>query len=230
MPTKDVSKQYDEEIGNNYINSTKNVNSPRDVWAHSKVAEYCGDMTDKVLLDAGCGSGRDIKQWLNQNAKQVLAFDSSELMLENAKAACQDVDEGRVTFKKGALEKIPFEDSCADVVASIFAIHYVANMDDGYRELYRVLKPGGRACFATDHPVKQNNHKPSPFKGQEIVGIPIWNGTVTVHYPSHTLSDYFSPYLLTHFTLDHVEEFFPTDDQGNVLKDPVTLCYSITKR
>lgn len=144
--------------------------------------------------------------------------------------AQQNVQGHPVELKEGKFEAVPFPDGCADVMIGLFSLHYVSDLDQAYREMVRVVKPGGKVAFVCTHPEDMTAHKTSPFKRQEVVEYKIYSGTVTVYIPSHNLADYFSPYFLSHFTLEKLEEYFPSNEKGEELSNPELLAFCATRK
>lgn len=222
--THGVTHQYDD-LGKEYMNNM-GQHVPQ-VWARATIAKFLGPLNGKVVIDAGCGNGPDAKKLVEQGAARVLGFDPSQLMLDDGLAtiALPNID-----LQKGTFENIPFPDACADVLIGFFSIHYSADLDVAYAEVNRVVKSGGKIAFVAQHPAFATQQKKSELKGQEIAAFLIFNGTVTVHQPTHTMSEYLSAYFLSHFTLDHIEELHRRNDDGQELKDPILFVYTATKK
>lgn len=78
----------------------------------------------------------------------VIGLDLSEQML--AKGRRKVEDEGVVDIVKlvqGDCLQLPFPDDSFDLVTSAFGVRNFENLLAGYREMYRVLRPGGRVCI-----------------------------------------------------------------------------------
>ncbi len=98
------------------------------------------------VLDAGTGPGtlaRDIARNIPQ--LQVYGIDLSEDMIELARerAKHEGVEE-RVHFDIGNIGHLPYPDRTFDQVVSTISMHHWYELDQPLRELYRVLRPGGR--------------------------------------------------------------------------------------
>lgn len=102
------------------------------------------------LLDMSCGSGL-IARRLANNAPdtQVIAADYSAAMLsEAAERAKNDPRVPRIEFVRADVAALPFADGAFDGVHSGAALHCWPRLQDGLREIYRVIAPGG-GLFAT---------------------------------------------------------------------------------
>ncbi|MEQ8667402.1 MAG: class I SAM-dependent methyltransferase [Rhodospirillales bacterium] len=99
---------------------------------------------DKVILDAGCGSGKFSHALARFGAKKVIGIDIGERGLAFARKQQAKVDYGdRVDFRYGSTFDIPLEDESIDLVWSNGVIHHTLNYEKCVEEFYRVLKPGG---------------------------------------------------------------------------------------
>lgn len=101
----------------------------------------------RTVLDAGCGSGRNIAYFL-QNGFSVYGIDQSEHAVELAKRLSADLcpDHSPDKFKLAAIESLPFDDEKFDLVICSAVLHFAndaEHFDSMLRSLWRVLKPGG---------------------------------------------------------------------------------------
>ena len=106
--------------------------------------------TGERVLDVGCGCGLDCLIAANMVGKdgEVLGVDMTEDMIEKASGVAKLVGVSNVSFKVGYIEQLPVDDGWADVVISNGAINLAPAKDDVFRELHRVLRPGGRLQIA----------------------------------------------------------------------------------
>ena len=103
-----------------------------------------------TVLDSGCGAGLDslIAAKMVGGGGEVIGVDMTEEMIEKASSNAQTLRTQNVSFKRGLLEDLPVQNEWADVVISNGAINLAPAKDEVFRELNRVLKPGGRLQVA----------------------------------------------------------------------------------
>jgi ubiquinone/menaquinone biosynthesis C-methylase UbiE len=89
-----------------------------------------------ILLDAGGGTGR-VAEALRPHVGSVIVADISRGMLAQAR-------QKSIAAASAETERLPFADETFDRVLMVDALHHVVHQADTVRELYRVLKPGGR--------------------------------------------------------------------------------------
>jgi ubiquinone/menaquinone biosynthesis C-methylase UbiE len=96
-------------------------------------------------VDLGCGAGQLVME-MAQNAPglQVTGIDLSEEMLANGRVSAQRLGlGGKVDFRLGNAEEIPFPDQSLDLVVSTASLHHWSEPIRVLNEINRVLKPGG---------------------------------------------------------------------------------------
>ena len=108
---------------------------------------------DKVVVDAGCGSGKFAAAIARFGAKQVIGLDIGEKGLEFARAQAEKVPYGkRLDYRYGSLLEMPLESAAVDMVWSNGVIHHTLGYEQCLAEFARVLKPGGELFLYVDGP------------------------------------------------------------------------------
>jgi arsenite methyltransferase len=96
------------------------------------------------VVDLGCGRGGDVARaaGLVGERGSATGVDASERMLAVATAALER--HPNVRLVRADLSAVPLPDRCADVVVSNCAINHAPDKAAVYREVHRLLRPGGR--------------------------------------------------------------------------------------
>ena len=103
-----------------------------------------------TVLDIGSGSGTDalIASRLAGPQGRVLALDMTEAMRRKLRANAARMGATNVEVIEGNAEAIPLPDASVSVVTTNGVINLVPDKTAAVREMYRVLRPGGRVQFA----------------------------------------------------------------------------------
>ena len=100
----------------------------------------------EVVIDLGSGAGLDCflaGVRVGRRGKAV-GVDMTPEMLSTARRIARENRIRNVEFRLGEIENLPAADNFADVCISNCVINMSLNKGRVYREIYRVLKPGGR--------------------------------------------------------------------------------------
>lgn len=102
------------------------------------------------VLDLGSGAGIDVFMAAKRVGEtgHVTGLDMTDEMLARANANAETGGYKNVSFVKGEIETMPFADNSFDLVISNCVINLVPDKAQAYREIRRVLKPGGRFAIA----------------------------------------------------------------------------------
>jgi SAM-dependent methyltransferase len=106
-----------------------------------------GDVRGRKVLDLGCGSGEN-SFLLSRRGADVIGLDLSESLIALAKQRVH-LNGGTaepLQFLSASAHHLPLPDNSVDVVFGVAILHHL-DLDQTAAEVYRVLKPGGRAIF-----------------------------------------------------------------------------------
>jgi len=130
-----------------------------DAASQSLVEGFCGvgnpfllgDVSAGVrLLDVGCGAGFDcfVASSLVGPDGRVEGIDLTPEMVSRARHHLSESGASDVSVRAAAAERLPYPDESFDVVISNGAINLMSDKGAVFREIRRVLRPGGRLQFA----------------------------------------------------------------------------------
>ena len=104
-----------------------------------------------TMLDIGCGGGATIKRLLKHSkGSKVYGIDISRESVAKSKKNCADMLDKQVFISQGSAEMLPYDNKKFDLVTAVETIYFWPNLSNCFKEVYRVLKPGGQFAIIVE--------------------------------------------------------------------------------
>lgn len=104
-----------------------------------------------TMLDIGCGGGATIKRLLKHSkGSKVYGIDISRESVAKSKKNCADMLDKQVFISQGSAEMLPYDNEKFDLVTAVETIYFWPNLSNCFKEVYRVLKPGGQFAIIVE--------------------------------------------------------------------------------
>ena len=103
------------------------------------------------VLDVGCGTGASALPAAQAVGKNgfVVGVDLASRLLERARTKALTAGLDNVEFRLADMTALEYPDSSFDAVVSVFSIFFVPDMGSLVRELWRMVRPGGKLAVTT---------------------------------------------------------------------------------
>ena len=119
-----------------------------DIWWRKLAVKRLKRIHPAAILDVATGTG-DFAIQLNKSLhpQHITGIDLSQGMLDEARRKVKDKGlEDKISFVKGDCMALPMADGTFDAVTVAFGVRNFEHLQQGYKEMARVLKPGGMLC------------------------------------------------------------------------------------
>jgi SAM-dependent methyltransferase len=180
------------------------------------------DFDGKRIVDLGCGFGW-FSRWAKQHgAAHILGLDLSRNMIARAKADTSDPD---VEYAIADLNRLDLPEASFDFAYSSLAFHYIRDFDRLVRTVHRSLVPGSYLVFSIEHPIYMAPTRPGwlidsdgrktwPVDRYSVEGPrrTDWLAKDVLKY-HRTIGATLNTLIGAGFTIRHVQEWSPADDQ-----------------
>jgi len=167
-----VAKMFDT-ISKEYDGLNRVISFGIDVKWRKKVVAIVKNQHPKTILDIATGTGDLAINLAETNAEKIIGLDISSGML--------DVGKEKIKAKKlndtiemilGDSENMPFDDNSFDAITVAFGVRNFETLENGLKEILRVLKPGGIfVILETSVPTKTPYKQGYNFYSRNILPI-----------------------------------------------------------
>jgi len=139
-----------DRIAHRYDLLNRLLSLGQDIVWRQRVAQYLPEKSPLHLLDMATGTADQLLMMYGKTDRitSAVGMDMSEQMLAVGRNKIRERHlEHIMTLQTGDATQIPAPDQTFDVVTISFGIRNVSDVDQALREMYRVLKPAGRALI-----------------------------------------------------------------------------------
>jgi len=121
------------------------------------LVDYAQPQPGLLVLDLASGTGEPAITLASRVGPEghVTALDLSSELLEIAADRAHQRNLTNISFQEADAHQLPFPDQSFDLITSRFGVMFFDDAGGALREAFRVLKPGGRACFLVWGPFEQ---------------------------------------------------------------------------
>lgn len=138
------------ESGRKMLDRMNKSHAPLRDWGLPHVS-----YTDHMhILDVGCGGGATIHDLLHDAPDAVIeGVDYAQESVNQSLAFNKEYVGSRVFVQKADVAHLPFDDDSFDLVTAVETVYFWPDVAAGFKEILRVLKPGGTLlvlCEASD--------------------------------------------------------------------------------
>lgn len=140
--------------------------------------DYLGLNQGENILDLGCGRGKETLQaaLLVGPTGKAFGLDLTPAMVEAARINAEEAGVTNALFIQGDIEALPYPPDSFDAVMSNCVINHAKDKTRVYREIYRVLKPGGRLVISD---AVTKNPLPEKVKNDPEAWAQCYGGAIT---------------------------------------------------
>lgn len=148
--TEEAIKRWDSFADTYSANHTEQGDHHKEVFLNPTLLSLMETVTNKKILDAGCGEGY-LSRILARSEATVTAVDYSPRMIEIAKG--RTPNDLLIDYRQGNCEDLnSLDDKSFDLIVSNMVIQDLANYEKAFQEMYRLLVDGGCFIFSILHP------------------------------------------------------------------------------
>ena len=164
-----------------------------------------------LVVDVGCGTGGPALWIAQETGARLYGVDLSPAAIDGALARARDLDpDHRANFAVGTFDNTGVEGARADAVMSVDALLYAPSKRAAFREVARILRPGGAFAFTTFE-----------LNVEQMLGQPV--------YGMDPVADYCPLLIEAGFDVEAYEETSGWRDRVSAAYDAVRLAEDVLK-
>ncbi len=147
VQNRENSEMFDQIAGSyDFLNHLLSMNIDKG-WRR-KAIKSIAEVKPRTILDVATGTADMAIGALVLNPDQVTGVDVSTGMLEVGRKKIRNKGlEARINLVEGACEALPFGDASFDAAMVAFGVRNFKDPEQGLREIFRVLNPGGKLAI-----------------------------------------------------------------------------------
>lgn len=158
-----VTQMFDN-ISENYDSLNRVISFGIDKKWRKRVVKIVSSQNPSSILDIATGTGDLAIALVKTGAQRIVGLDLSPKMLEVGRNKVLEKNlQERIEMVIGDSENLPFDNNTFDAITVAFGVRNFENLEEGLKEIHRVLKPGGtfvvlETSVPTKFPFKQGYH------------------------------------------------------------------------
>lgn len=146
----DLEKEW-AELAPAFIQRVREGDPVREGLLDPQMLDACGTVKGQDVVECGCGEGRFCRMLVERGAGHVLGLDLSPAMIE----AASEMQSGSDEYRVADVQDLSFlEDKSFDLAVSYMNQCDLPDFEANTREVFRVLRSGGRFVIANLHPMR----------------------------------------------------------------------------
>jgi len=147
LPPGQVSAMFDR-IAHRYDFLNRLLSAGIDRKWRRKAVDCLIPLRPKAILDIATGTGDMVLECARLRPERIIGIDPSPAMLERARAKARSLMGGiAIEFQQASAESLAFPAASFDGVTCAFGVRNFANLEEGIAQIFRVLRPGGKAVI-----------------------------------------------------------------------------------
>ena len=133
-----------DTISGHYDGLNRVISFGIDIKWRKKVVNIVKSSQPQSILDIATGTGDLAINLAETNAEKIIGLDISSGMLEIGKEKIKRKNlDSKIEMVLGDSENMPFDDNSFDAITVAFGVRNFETIENGLKEILRVLKPGG---------------------------------------------------------------------------------------